>query len=73
MKNFLNNYKKVRTYFLNPPLASIDPKNIKWKKPAYSNLREKLINDYSYQEKYINKVLFKHLQYGYYKTLVLNN
>lgn len=70
---FIDNYQIIREYFLNPPLTPIDPKNIKWKKPAYNNLREKLINDYSYQEKYINKVLFKHLQYGYYKTLVLNN
>lgn len=70
---FINNYKKVREYFLDPPLTEIDPKSITWKKPAYNNLRDKLINDYSYQEKYINKVLFKHLQYGYYKTLVLSN
>lgn len=72
-KVFLENYKKVREYFLNPPVSIIHQKNIKWKKPSYNNLKNKLINDYNYQEKYIDKVLFKNLQYGYYKTLVLSN
>ena len=66
---FQEKYIIAREYFKNPPVNK-NYCNINWYAPNYEQLKELLINKYSYSELTVDKLLLKPLNGGHYGQLI---
>ena len=65
---FIQRYSVAREYFKNPPVND-NIGEILWNVTKTDELKELLINKYSYSETTLNKLLFRPLSGGYYRNL----
>jgi len=65
---FIQRYLVAREYFKNPPVND-NIGEILWNVTKTDELKELLINKYSYSETTLNKLLFRPLSGGYYRIL----
>ena len=71
-EEFIEKYSIAREYFKNPPINN-DIGTISWNISKKEELKDLLINKYSYSEITLNKLLFNSLSGGYYKHLAGKN
>lgn len=61
-------YKEAREYFINPPIKTVNKKDIKWKAPNINSLKKILIEKYDYQLKTVDSII-DNLNHGYYSVI----
>ena len=75
--NYMEEYKKTKDFFMNPPIKPVSKNEVKLKKPKYNQIKEVMVDIYDFKldkvNQYLNKIKQIYNKYNAKPSKQINN